>query len=447
MTMTTTEAKQKRDVFPTHFERFEKNGGPAWLTPIRKAAIARFTELGFPTTKHEEWRFTNVSPIARTAFDLAPDGDLDDAARLIAPNSFGDNACRLVFVNGRYSPELSLTVKLPAGVRASALSEAFARDGRIVQAHLTRHAPFDSDTFTALNTALLTDGPFVYIPRGVALETPIEVLYLAVGGDSAWSVHPRGLIIVEENAQVRVTETYAGSAESPYLANPVTELVVGENAVVDHYRINREPAGAYHLGAMFLHQLRGATTRSANIIFGGGLVRNDVNAVLDGEGGTCVLNGLTMIRGRQHADNHLVVNHAMPRCDSKEYYKGIYDEQSAGVFSGRINVFKDAQKTDAKQTNKSLLLSREAHVDSKPQLEIFADDVKCTHGATIGQLDDTAIFYLQSRGIPEREARNMLVHAFASEVVGRVRYAPLKEKLDLWVADWLRRGANEPEAN
>jgi len=437
MTMAMTDSKPRGDVFLTHFERFENNGGPDWLASLRRSAMTRFAELGFPTVKDEEWRFTNLSPVARRAFESAPDGDETVSPEFIARFRYDDHALRLVILNGRFSRRLSHFSAAPSGVTVTSLSLALRQHGEIVKSHLAKHASIVDDAFTALNTALMTDGALVYVPRGVVLEQPIEILYVATGGDTEWAAHPRTLIVVEENAQAGIVESYVGDSPTAYFMNPVTEIVAGAASVIDHVRVTQETDKACHVGVQQLRQLRNSTVRSTNLTFGGGLVRQDVNTLLDGEGCNCVLNGLTLGRGRQHVDNHLRITHAKPHCDSREFYKGVYDGKSSGVFSGRIMVHQGAQKTDAKQTNMNLLLSGEAHVDSKPQLEIFADDVKCTHGATIGQLDDNAVFYLRSRGIPQDAARDLLVQAFAADIVKRMALSGVKSSMDQWVTTWL----------
>jgi Fe-S cluster assembly protein SufD len=306
-------------------------------------------------------------------------------------------------------------------------------DVRTLQDHFARHADYDTHAFTAMNTAFSSDGAVIRVPEGTMFDRPVHVLYVSVPGAGPQVSHPRGLIIAEPGSQITVIESYLGietqSDTAAYFTNAVTEIVAGLNANVDHYKIVREQPNAYHVGTTHIRQDRDTTVTSAVITLGGALVRNDVTAVLDGEGAHCTLNGLYIMRDRSHVDNHLTVEHAKPHCDSRQYYKGVLDDHARAVFTGRINVHKDAQKTDAKQTNMNLLLSETAQVDTKPQLEIFADDVKCTHGATIGQIDEQAIFYLQSRGIDETTARGILLFAFANDCLQRVRPEPLQSRL------------------
>lgn len=436
-----TQLQEQHQSYLAHFERFERGNqnGASWLLPIRKAAIARFTELGFPTTKHEEWRFTNVAPIARNVFDPASmPTDLPNA-RLLAPYAVGSGPL-ITLVNGQYAPELSMVGSLPKGVVVGGLSEAIDREDAIVKEHLARHVRFEEQSFVALNTALLEDGAFVYIPHGTIMTAPIHVLYVAAPGSTPFSDHPRNLFVVGDNAQATIVESYVSLGEGVYFNNAVTELIAGNGAIVDHHKIQRESREAFHVASLQLHQYRDTNVASHNMSFGGSLVRNDVNAWLDGEGGYATMTGLSLLDGSRHVDNHLYVDHAKPHCGSREFYKAILEDESTSVFSGRILVRQDAQKTDAKQTNQSLLLSPNAQVESKPQLEIFADDVKCTHGATIGQVDDEAIFYLRSRGISEETARSLLIYAFAGESITEIKLEALRAQLEDLLLHWLPQG-------
>ena len=426
------EVKDIQDLYTAEFQRHEKGfseGGGSWLLPIRKAALARFAELGFPTTKNEQWLFTNVAPIAQTAFRPAEDREAEVIAGEIGEHLFDPDCCRLVFVNGRFSSRHSAVQALPDGVKAGSLAAALRTDPKRIEPHLAQHAAYHENAFAAINTALMADGAFVHIPKGTVVEKPIHLLYLTVGGEHPEVTHPRNLIIAEISSQATIVETYAALVDETYFTNAVTEFVVNENASVAHYKIGRECDRAFHVATTQFHQYRSSNVSFLNVVLGGALVRNDINTMLDGEGCNCTLCGLSMLSGTQHADNHLWVHHAKAHCDSREVFKGIYDDQSHGVFCGRIYVQEGAQKTDAKQTNMNLILSEEALADSKPQLEIFADDVKCTHGATIGQIDQDAIFYLRSRGIGEQAARSLLIYAFANELVSEIRVEPLRAQL------------------
>ncbi len=438
------ELATKSNAYADAFEQIEAAGGPNWLMPIRKAAIARFNELGFPSTRHEEWKFTNVAPIKKLEFALAESGSHGVTADRIAPFiSSGATGGTFVFVNGHFDRSLSSVGELPAGVTVGSLAEAIAADAGLLEQHLGRHAKFDEDVFLALNTALMRDGLFVHVPKGLVVEQPIQVVFVTTSEPSATMSFARNLIVADESSQVTIAEVHVGLGTTPFLASSVTEVVAGDNANVDHYRVTREgelPDNGFFMSTTHAQQGRDCNVRCFVATTGGAIVRNDASSFLGGEGSDFTINGLTMINGRQHADNHLCIDHAVPHCTSWEYFKGVYDDDARGVFSGRINVFKDAQKTDAKQTNMSLLLSDRALVDSKPQLEIFADDVKCTHGATIGQLDEEAMFYLQSRGMSREAARSLLVFGFCRECLEEIRFEPLKKQLEALVFERLPHG-------
>ncbi len=405
--------------------------GPVWLQTLRRAAGERFAQIGFPTRRDEEWRFTNVSslaekpfkPVSRESSALRPDG--------LAPFTYaGLTGPQLVFVNGHYQPGLSRLEGLPTGVTVSALSEALKTDADAVENHLGRQAAFQTQNFVALNTAALEDGAFVHIPRNAVVEEPIHLLFVSSATDGPTVSHPRTLILAGENSQATIVESYSGPADHVYFTNAVTEVVTGENAVVDHYKVQRESLKAYHIATLQVQLGRASNFSSHSIGLGGLLVRNDANAYLGGEGGECTLNGVYLANDHQLVDNHTAIDHAMPHCNSHEVYKGILDGHARGVFNGKIFVRLDAQKTDAKQTNQTLLLSNDAQINTKPQLEIFADDVRCTHGATIGQLSADALFYLQARGIPKDQARALLTYAFAGDVVNRIKVEAIRAHLD-----------------
>jgi Fe-S cluster assembly protein SufD len=412
---------------------------PAWLCGLRERALARFCETGFPTTKHEDWRFTNVSAISQTPFELARDarqsgsiyGDTLEACRI------PDAACQLVFLNGRFAAELSELGSLPQGVRVGSLAQAIAQDEKALEAHLGRYVNIERDAFCALNTAFVEDGAFVYLPRRTVLEAPICFLFISVPGDHAEMSNPRNLIVAEDATEASIVEDYVSLGSGVSFSNVVTELVAGEDAVISHYLIERENRQTFNVSTLRTQQGRSSSVSSHSVLLGGGLVRNNVHPVLGGEGGECLINGLFIGNGSQHMDNYMLVEHASPHCSSRQFYNGILDGHSHGVFHGRIIVHKDAQKTDAKQTNRNLLLSDDAQIDTKPQLEIYADDVKCTHGATIGQVDENALFYMRSRGIDETSARGLLLLAFASECLDRMKCRPVRDYLRDLVQGWL----------
>ena len=403
--------------------------GPDWLRGLR-AAAARFAAVGFPTRRDEEWRFTNVSPIVETPFTLASEAQSRLTTEGLRPFTYeGMGGTQLVFVNGHFHADLS-SPAFPSGVVVSSLAAAMAAYPDVVEANLGRHAQFDTQAFVALNTAALEDGAFVRIKRGVVVDEPIHLLFISTPSAGPTVSHPRTLIVAEENCQATIVESYSGTADQVYFTNAVTEVVAAENAVLDHYKVQRESVKAYHVATMQLQLARSVNFSSHSIALGGLLVRNDANAYLGGEGIECTLNGVYLGNDRQVIDNHTAIDHAMPHCNSHEVYKGILDGHSRGIFNGKIYVRQDAQKTDAKQTNQTLLLSPTAQIDTKPQLEIFADDVKCTHGATIGQLSDEALFYLRARGIPQDQARALLTYAFASDIVSRIKVDAIRAQLD-----------------
>ena len=409
---------------------------PKWLRELRSDAFARFCETGFPTTKDEDWRFTNVNAIAQASFSMThPQQRLAtaDLEQFRLPNA----ACRLVFVNGRFAPGLSDNGTLPKGVKVASLADEIANNPDALEQHLGRYIKFGRDGFSALNTALIQDGAYVYLPRRTVLEAPIHLFFASVASDSPAMAHPHNLIVAEDETQASIVEDYVSFGNAAFFSNVVTELVAGENAVLSHYLIEREDLHAYNISTLRLQQARASNVTSHSVLLGGALVRNNVHPVLAGEGGECLINGLFMGNGRQHMDNYMLVEHASPHCSSRQFYNGILDGNSHGVFHGRIIVHKDAQKTDAKQTNRNLLLSDNAQIDTKPQLEIYADDVKCTHGATIGQIEENALFYMRSRGIDEASARRLLLMAFANESLNRMKSDSVREYLSSVIQKWL----------
>jgi Fe-S cluster assembly protein SufD len=449
---------EKENVYLSSFMELEGRravGGPSWLGEVRRAAMGAFVEKGFPSTRQEEWKNTNVAPIARVAFRPAttPWSPLERGGEsLIARLPLADLECpRLVFLNGRFSKPLSRLEALPKGVRAGSLAEALAEDGELLARHLTRYAAdYREHAFVALNTAFLEDGAFLEIAKGVVLEKPICLLYVSVPDFHPTVSYPRNLVVVGRESQASLIECYAGleagaAPAAVYLSNAVSEVVVGEGAVLEYHRIQEEGDGAFHFGRLVFHQERASSVANHSMATGGALAREEVKAILDGEGAEATLNGLYVARGRQHLDNQTTLDHAKPHCSSREVYKGVLDGESSAVFNGKIIVRKDAQKTDSKQSNKNLLLSEKAIIDTKPALEIYADDVKCTHGATIGQIDPEAIFYLRSRGIGRQEARELLTYAFANDVLARIKYEPLRARLHEQLFARLARGQGAEE--
>lgn len=402
---------------------------PAWLSDVRRAGLDRFADLGFPKARDEAWKYTNVAPIVRVPFaPAAQDGPrrIDRLEGALLP---GREGAQIVFVNGRYAPELSSSGPRGDGVEFASLRKVLAQRPEAAEPYLAK-IEHNGNAFTAVNAALFEDGAFVRIPAGLAVAEPIHLVFLSEPDFGPTVSHPRNLVIAEPGSQAAIVESWIGAGDALYFTNAVTEAVVGEGAVLDFYKLERESLKAFHVATMEILQKRDSSFTSHSITLGGALVRNDLNVRLDATGASCTLNGLFLGSGTQHLDNHTLIDHAQPHGTSRELYKGIMSGKSRGVFNGRIIVRQDAQKTDAMQTNKNLLLSKEALVNSEPALEIFADDVKCRHGSTIGQLDETAMFYLRSRGIGEEDARSLLVYAFASDVASRIRIAPLRAMVE-----------------
>jgi Fe-S cluster assembly protein SufD len=428
--MLISETKQR---FLSAFEHAQeiRRGEPAWLGERRRSAIASFRELGFPTTRNEEWRYTNVEPFLSGGFELANGGTPIVQAEEIFASSFADSAYnRLTFINGVYSAALSSLKGSAQEVRIQSLAEAVKKNDPIVERHLSQYARDREQAFTALNTAFASDGALIHVPPGVVIEEPICLIYASVGDGKPFLSQLRNLVLLDSGSQARIMETYMGTSEQVYFMNAVTEVVGGEGATIDYYRVQREGSGGFHVGALDARLSAHCNFTAHAVTLSGSLIRNDVHAVLAGEGAECLLSGLYVIDGKQHVDNHTEIEHLKPRATSLELYKGILGGSAHAVFNGKILVHKDAQKTNARQTNKNLLLSQDAIVNTKPQLEIHADDVKCSHGSTIGQLDRDALFYLRSRGLDSRDAQSLLSYAFASDVVGRIRIEPLRSRLD-----------------
>jgi Fe-S cluster assembly protein SufD len=415
---------------------------PAWLAEGRRAALARFEALGLPTARHEEWRFTSLAALGGTAFARAPAGDPALAAPLLAGTAPG--APRLVFVNGRLSPALSARGALPRGAILSSLAEALREAPEQVRPHLGRLARPDDHAFVAANGALFEDGGFVLLPRGTEVDVPLALVFVADARGGAAAIHPRTLVVAEAGARATVEEVFVGSG--PSLTNAVTELVLAEGAQVEHVRVQGEGPEAFHVGSVHVEQGAGAALAAHAFSLGARLARSELRARLVGEGAKVAANGLYMADGARVADAFSWVEHAAPRCTTTESYKGILDGTARGVFAGRIRVLPGAQKTVAHQMSSSLLLSEDAIVDAKPQLEIFADDVKCGHGGTVGQLDPAALFYLRSRGLPDAEARSLLIWGFASEMVGLVGAPSLRARVKNLVAARLPAGVRLLEA-
>src|SRR3984957_9514387 len=415
---------------------------PKWLAPLRKAGIASFADQGFPTLHDEDWRFTNVAPIAKLNFQLAKEISVNGAeTKLIDESAFKKlPGHRLVFVNGFFCAKLSSIKPVSGGVRIENLSAALAKDSTLIEKHLGKYARTASNTFAALNQAFFTDGAFIFVPKDVEVAEPVQLIYISSAKNSGEVILPRNLVIAEANSKLTVVESYISTGNVAYFTNAVTEILAGNNAAVEYIKLQDEAPDAFHIATIAGEFGRASNVTVHSFALGAKLSRTNIRTKLAGEGLECILNGLYLTRGEQLADHHMIVEHAQPHCASHEYFNGILDDKSKGVFHGRIYVHPVAQKTDAKQTNKNLLLSDDATADTKPQLEIYADDVKCTHGATIGQLNSESIFYLRTRGIDTDTARRMLIHAFAGEIIERIKCEPAREVIDKLV--WDRLGAN-----
>jgi Fe-S cluster assembly protein SufD len=425
------------------FSQFESaSPQPKWLAPVRKAGIASFADQGFPTLHDEDWRFTNVAPIAQLPFTLAREAVVNGAETRLLDAAVFTKLCghRLVFVNGFFSAKLSSLKPVSAGVQIENLSAALAKDSALIEKHLGKYAHTASNTFAALNQAFFTDGAFIFVPQGVEVAEPVQLIYISSAKNSGEVILPRNLVIAEANSKLTVVESYISTGNVAYFTNAVTEILAGDNSKVEHIKLQDEAADAFHIATIAGEFGRASNVTVHSFALGAKLSRTNIRTKLAGEGLECILNGLYLTRGEQLADHHMIVEHAQPHCASHEYFNGILDDKSKGVFHGRIYVHPIAQKTDAKQTNKNLLLSDDATADTKPQLEIYADDVKCTHGATIGQLNAESIFYLRSRGIGTDTARQMLIHAFAGEIIERIKCEPAREVIDKLV--WHRLEAN-----
>ena len=437
-------AAEVLDRYAAEWTRLARQRGGGWkgALRVREDALHAFLSIGFPTTRDEEWRFTSVTPIAERAFSMAADPDVAAASGAVAALAWpGPVAAELVFVDGHCIASLSRHAELPAGSHVESLASALAQRHHEIEPYLAPGAPFDRHPFVALNTAFLDEGAYVELPGGAVLAHPIHLIFVTsdASGGRPTMTHPRVLVIAGANSQASIVETYGGPPGVPYLTTAVTQIVLNENASLTHDRLQWEGTDAFHVGAVHVQAQRSASYTSHAISFGGALVRNDLVASLNGEGVACTLNGLYCADGQRLVDNHTTIDHARPHCGSRELYKGILADRARGVFNGKIIVRPDAQKTDAKQTNRALLLSEDARINTKPQLEIFANDVKCTHGAAVGQLDDEALFYLRSRGMSEAAARHLLVHAFAADVLDRLPSAAVRGRVETHLKRQLAR--------
>lgn len=417
---------------------------PAWLTEARRAAFEWVAEHGFPTLKDEEWRYTRLGPILDIPFVPAAAGVGHGLSSSTIDALAADlGGTRLVFVNGHFASELSSLAELPEGATVTNLASLLAEGAEGVEPFLARPFGQDHHAFTALNAALTEDGAFVHLRDGAIVDEPIHLVFFSDTGGSPLVSSPRSLVLAGPRSQVAIVETYLGIPGDVYCTNAVTEVVLEEGAVVDHYKVQDESETAFHIALLDVRQGRDSTFSSHSVALGASIARHEVRVGLEAEGAEVSLDGLYMPRGDQHHDNPILVEHAAPHCTSRQLYKGVLDGHGRGVFNGRVVVRPGAAGSDAAQTNKNLLLSDHAEVDTRPRLEILADDVKCTHGATVGRLDEDAVFYLRSRGVPHLAARGLLIYAFANEMVERLRLEPLRSLVENLVAHRLAAGDDE----
>jgi Fe-S cluster assembly protein SufD len=433
ITEITTRGNSYQEAFRV-LQESRKESRVSWLERLRENAMNSFQELGFPSVKDEEWKYTNVAPIARVDFEplISADaaGHEADAMQLASFGVVEAAESQLVFVNGELRNDLSSLTGLPEEVVAIDISKAIAdeRYSEIVRKHLARSADYVNNGFTALNTAFVSHGAFVYLPKNVIVKAPLHLLFISDGAQTA--SFPRVLVVAAENSSATLIESYVSTHDAQYFTNAVVEVVLKEGARLEHNKVQRESIEAFHVATTVADLGPNSSYDTTTITFGAQLSRHDIGVVMDHEGAECWIDGLYLVTTGQHADTHSVIDHKKPHCTSHQLYKGILDGKSRAVFNGKIFVRHDAQKTDAMQTNKNLLLSNEARVDTKPQLEILADDVKCAHGAAVGQIDEDELFYLETRGIHHDLARNLLTYGFAEEVIGKIKVDSIRAQLD-----------------
>jgi Fe-S cluster assembly protein SufD len=433
--------KSNRQSFRRLQERLDAAPAP-WLERLRAEAMQRFEQSGLPTPDQEEWKYTNVAPIARTEFEPAPrESTLDLDAGRLEPFIYQEaRHSQLVFVNGIYHPNLSSLSALEKGVVVMELSEALKHEdyARVIREHLAQSADTGDNAFETLNTAMLSSGAFLFIPGGEQVDAPVHLLFLSdTQADVPFVTFPRALIFAARDSSATVIESYASVQEGVYLTNAVLEIVLEENARLTHYKVQRESADAFHVATTRAGLSRSSSYNSTAITLGARLSRHNISVSFMAEGTECWVDGLYIVGEGQHTDTHSLIDHLQPHCTSHQLYKGILEGKSRAVFNGKVFVHKDARGTDAMQTNRNLLLSRDARVDTKPQLEIFNDDVKCAHGATVGQLEEEELFYLVSRGLHPDLARNLLTYGFAEEVIEKIKVNSIKAQLDEAIMDRL----------
>ena len=434
----------RKEDYLSAFESFEKRNAknPLWMDETRKAAMKRFARFGFPTMREENWRYTNVRPIEETPFQFFSDSPKTLLPSALETFDLGQKkGYQLVFINGLYHPKLSRPADSKGGLYVRNLESVLTSNPKFVEPYLARLAHYDQDSFTALNTAFIREGAFIYLPEGEILDQPIHILFVSVSNPNNMISQPRTLIVAGKDSKATVIESYVSSEDICYFTNAVTEISLAEGSSMDHLKIQRESTRAFHVGTAYVREDSGSTFTSFSFAVGSLLGRNNLNVALDGKGAECELNGLYLAAGSQHIDNNTLIDHPKPCGTSHQVYKGILAGRATGIFSGKIFVHQDSQKTDAHQVNKNLLLSKEAQMTTKPHLEILADDVKCTHGAAVGQLDEEAIFYLKTRGISQEAAAKLLSYGFANEVINDIQIEGVRDELNRLVSEWLEKPA------
>ena len=412
----------------TQLQNIEKNN---WFTKQRQLAFNIFQESGFPNTKNEDWKYTDVKPISRNIFSNITESNVAINDDELDATLFKNLECiNLVFINGAYSEKYSNIKNISDKTVIKNMANALVNDESSLKKHMTQYASADSGPFEALNIAFIQDGAYINIPANTNIEKPINITYISKGNSNKFATHPRNLILLGENSNATVIENYVSNGETNYFTNSVTETVLLQGSSLIHYKIQQESSNAFHIANLNTSQSKDSRFESHSISVGGALVRNNINASLDEEGAEIIMNGLYITENTQHVDNHTRVDHLKPHTHSHQNYRGVLNGKSRGVFNGKVVVHPQAQKIEAYQNNANLLLSDDSEIDTKPELEIYADDVKCTHGATVGQLDDNMLFYLRSRAVDEQTAKNLLTYAFADEVINNISSKPIKNKLE-----------------
>ena len=417
----------------SQFKDFENSLNGESVKPIhklRKEAIQNFSLLNFPTIHDEDWKYTNITPLLK--YNFKPfDGEItfnEDQIKKFLFKKLSNNL--LVFINGHFVKRLSKTINLPNGVVIGNIASEIKNNSTVIDSYFSKYANYKDQIFTALSTAFTMDGAFIFIPDGKIVEEPIHILFVTDSNGEKILSQPRNLFVAGKNSQVSIIEHYTSINDNIYFTNVVSEIVAGQDSIIDHVKLQEESINSFHISREEIDQERGSNFTSHSISLGGMIARNDIQSRFNDQGSECTLNGLYLLSRKQLYDSHTMIDHAKPYCNSHEHYKGILDDQSRGVFNGKVLVRPDAQKTNAFQENNNIILSDDALVNTKPQLEIFADDVKCSHGATVGQLDMDSLFYLKSRGIGEEKARTILIHAFASDIVKTIKIESVKNYLE-----------------